>query len=214
MRSRRGLEVPARHAGRPTLACPAARAAPLHPMVRRSNTRRYAALAWWLSGLGSLASCAARVGGDLDGGELDAEALEGGRRDAARDARFRDVPTAGDDAFVEPPCPDAGTSARLYRCDPFSQRGCGPGEACYPFIEYTMDRCDRERFGAECRPAGAVPVGSACDGSQPCVPGASCFATGAGTRCLRLCRLDGTAPTCPRGAVCEPTDNPDLGACD
>jgi hypothetical protein len=189
----------------------------LHPsdsMLRRSIAATAISPAWLALALLSLTGCAARVGGDVDGGDRDGGTGDAGMRDAGRDVRFRDVPSVGDDAFVEDPCPEAGMSVREYRCDPFSQAGCDPGDGCYPRITYTMDRCARERFGAECRPAGGIAVGAACGGAEPCVPGASCFATGSGTRCLRLCRLDGAPPTCPRGAVCEPTDNPDIGACD
>ncbi|MDP3278900.1 MAG: hypothetical protein Q8Q09_27155 [Deltaproteobacteria bacterium] len=163
------------------------------------------------------ASCAARVDPERDDGGR-GDALDGSvttGEDAGRDVRFRDVPIPPEDVFREPPCPDGSTDGvRMYSCDPLTQRGCSAGEACYPYIEYPMGRCAREIYRAECVQAGTSQPGSACEGSQSCVAGSTCFATGAGTRCLRLCRLDGTEPRCPRGAVCEPTDIPDFGACD
>lgn len=161
------------------------------------------------------AGCAASVSPNRnDGGALDGDP-NNPPGDAGRDVRFRDVPDPLPDAFREPPCPDGSTEGvRMYTCDPFTNRGCSAGTACYPFIEYPMGRCAREIYRAECVAAGSQPVGSPCEGSNACVAGSSCFATGAGTRCLRLCRIDGGEPRCPRGSVCEPTDLPDFGACD
>jgi hypothetical protein len=165
--------------------------------------------------LASLNACAASVAADRDGGAMDGARSDGATGDVGRDVRYRDVPDPLPDTFTDPPCPDGSTEGvRQYNCDPFSSSGCGPGEACYPYIEYPMGRCAAEIYHADCIPAGTVPVGSPCGRSGACEPGSSCFATGAGTRCLRLCRIDGTAPQCPRGAVCEPTDLPDFGACD
>jgi hypothetical protein len=159
--------------------------------------------------------CAASVGGDRDGGRMDGSSALDGAFDAGRDVRFRDVPSPPPDSFREEPCPDGSTDGvRMYTCDPFTNRGCSAGTGCYPFVEYTTGRCAREIYRAECVPAGTVPTGSPCEGSSGCVPGSACFATGAGTRCLRLCRIDGTEPRCQRGSVCEPTDLPDFGACD
>ena len=159
--------------------------------------------------------CAASVRAEPDGGAMDGSRNDGATEDAGRDVRYRDVPAPLPDTFRDPPCPDGSTEGvRQYNCDPFASNTCGPGEACYPFIEYPMGRCAREIYHAECVPAGTVPVGMPCGMGGACVGGAGCFATGAGTRCLQLCRIDGTAPQCPRGAVCEPTDLPDFGACD
>jgi len=169
----------------------------------------------WLGAIAASAGCAASVSPDRsDGSSIDGGAIGPGA-DASRDVRFRDVPDPLPDAFREPPCPDGSTDGvRMYECDPFTNRGCASGMACYPFIEYPMGRCAREIYRATCIPAGTQPVGAPCEGSNACVAGSSCFATGAGTRCLRLCRLDGAEPRCPRGSVCEPTDLPDFGACD
>lgn len=158
--------------------------------------------------------CAASVSPNRSDGSIDGDP-NGPVGDAGRDVRFRDVPDPLPDAFREPPCPDGSTEGvRMYTCDPFTNSGCGAGTACYPFIEYPMGRCAREIYRSECVPSGTQPVGSPCEGSNACVAGSSCFATGAGTRCLKLCRIDGGEPRCPRGSVCEPTDLPDFGACD
>jgi hypothetical protein len=170
--------------------------------------------ALWLALSVALGGCAASVRADRDGG--DGGALEDGATgDVGRDVRYRDVPDPQPDTFRDPPCPDGSTQGiRQYNCDPFANSGCGPGEACYPYIEYPMGRCAAEIYHADCIQAGTVPVGMPCGNGAACVGGAACFATGAGTRCLQLCRIDGTPPQCPRGAVCEPTDLPDFGACD
>lgn len=51
-----------------------------------------------------------------------------------------------------------------------------------------------------CAPRGEAAVGTACDGQNPCVDGASCI----GGVCRRLCRaVEGGEPTCPAGeGVC------------
>lgn len=163
----------------------------------------------------ALSACAASVSPERDAGAMDSARIDGTTGDAGRDVRFRDVPDPLPDTYVDPPCPDGSTEGvRQYNCDPFSSRGCEPGQACYPYIEYPMGRCAAEVYRTDCFSAGTLPVGSPCGSSGFCEPGSSCFATGAGTRCLRLCRIDGTPPQCPRGAVCEPTDLPDFGACD
>src|SRR5688572_16747658 len=63
---------------------------------------------------------------------------DGGRRDAAADAR--DVPyfdTNAYDVYREDACPGARPPAqRAYECDPLAGGGCPPGTGCYAFIEY------------------------------------------------------------------------------
>lgn len=178
-------------------------------LLTRSRWIALSALAGMLT-----VGCAASVRGDRDAA-MDGGASDGASEDAGRDVRYRDVPDPLPDTFVDPVCADAATSIRAYNCDPFNSRAtCPVGEGCYPFIEYPMGRCLREIYHADCIPEGTIPVGQPCGSGGACVAGATCFATGAGTRCLQLCRVDGTAPQCPRGAVCEPTDSPEIGACD
>lgn len=169
-------------------------------------------------------------GDEFDADEPDATLLPDGfvvRPDAAMadvprdivraDATLRDVPVIDRDVtFREDACPPVtGPAVRMYDCDPLATRsGCGPGEGCYTTIEYPPMPCAREIYRAICIPAGSTPVNSPCGSGDECVPGSACFVTGAGNRCLRLCRTDGTEPSCPRGQVCEPTDSPDIGACD
>lgn len=162
--------------------------------------------------------CASRVAGFSDSNVEDSRPdgwvrTDGG--DVPRDVRYRDVPIEYD-VFREDACaPEAGMGIRMYDCDPFRPTAtCPPGQACYPFIEYPEGRCGREVYRAVCLPAGTTPVDGFCTGGEACEPGSACFVTGAGNRCLRLCRLDGGEPRCPRGQVCEPTDLPDFGACD
>lgn len=166
-------------------------------------------------------ACSQSVGGipaDGDGGD--------GRRgdsgiayfdvpgDAFRDVRLRDIPDPRDSNFIEPPCPDASAGVvREFNCDPLRGTGCPPAEGCYLSIEYPMGRCEREIYRANCGPAGSLRPGDPCRGGNDCSPGSVCFVTGSGTRCLRLCGLDGSGPDCPRGSICEPTDTPGIGAC-
>jgi len=102
---------------------------------------------------------------------------------------------------------------RQYRCDPFAARACARGYSCRPFIDPPTVACGSETYRAECFLDGRVALGGACRLGTDCEAGTSCFSTAATNRCLRLCRLDGADPTCPRGSVCEPTDLPNIGAC-
>jgi hypothetical protein len=168
----------------------------------------------------STAHCGSSVGGIPDGYNGDARRGDSGvvmidvPGDGWRDVTFRDIANARDSEFIEPPCPDAGSGVvREFNCDPLRNNGCAAGEGCYLSIEYPMGRCEREIYRADCAPAGTLAPGQPCRGGGDCTPGSVCFVTGAGTRCLRLCGLDGSGPDCPRGLVCEPTDTPGIGAC-
>ncbi len=166
-------------------------------------------------------ACSQSVGGPpIDSGGADGRRGDSGvvmfdvPGDAVRDVTLRDIPNPTDSSFVEPMCPDGSTSVvRMFDCDPIRGTGCGPMEGCYLQIEYPMGRCEREIYRANCRPAGTVRPGEACMGGSDCTPGSVCFVTGAGTRCLRLCSLDGSGPECQRGYICDPTDTPGVGAC-
>lgn len=160
--------------------------------------------------------CASSVGpGALPDGATDARGdrpvvRDGG--DAGRDVQYFDTNVY--DVYREPPCPGPKPPPRRqYDCDPFLQRGCAAGESCYPFIEYPAQRCAAEVYRAQCARAGTSGQDAFCRAGAECAPGHACFVTGAMNRCLQLCRLDGAAPQCPRGRVCEPTDLPDFGAC-
>lgn len=159
------------------------------------------------------ASAVSPTGADLDGGG--ARADRPGARDAW-DARI-DIPyfdAGGFDVFREDACPGPRPPPmRAYECEPFAQTGCPAGEGCYAFIEYPAERCGSETYRAQCFAAGTTGQGRFCQSGSECAPGSGCFITGAMNRCLRLCRLDGSGDPCPRGAVCEPTDLPDFGAC-
>lgn len=65
---------------------------------------------------------------------------------------------------------------------------CDPGEGCY--ITSSSGETD-------CRPAGTVEVGGACDGESACLPGLFCAGLMA-RACVRICALgDGGAGVCP-----------------
>lgn len=160
------------------------------------------------------ASAVSPTGADLDAGAAP-RADRAAPRDAS-DARA-DIPyfdTNSYDVYREDACPGPRPAPmRDYACDPFGRGGCPPGEGCYAFIEYPTARCGSETYRARCLPAGSAPPGRFCTSGTDCAPGSGCFVTGAMNRCLRLCRVDGSGDPCPRGAVCEPTDLPDFGAC-
>ncbi len=163
-------------------------------------------------------ACAARSIGEGDGSPDDARADRnaiGDGGDVGVDIPYRDVPISYD-VFREDRCPgDAGGAERAYSCDPWMPAvGCGDGQGCYPWIEYPSEPCGHEIYHADCFPTGPMPVDGFCTSTTDCAAGLTCFVTGSGNRCLLLCRNDGTAPQCPKGRVCEPTDLPDFGACD
>lgn len=181
--------------------------------------RRRASLGLGVALVG-LAGCAATTtrypgdGGDARAG--DASGFADGH-DAFDEVIYRDVPVVFE-TFQEDRCPDAGPRMRQYDCDPFDPvRSCpNAGEACYPFIQYPDVPCGAEVYRAQCITAGTLRQNDFCGGSggDYCGPGLTCFVTGSGNRCLRLCSLTGGSAGCPRGQVCEPTDSPDIGACD
>lgn len=67
---------------------------------------------------------------------------------------------------------------------------CDPGEGCY----IVSGRGD-----TDCRAAGTLEVGRACDSENACLPGLFCAGLMART-CVRICALgDGGAGICPSG---------------
>ncbi len=179
---------------------------------------------WSHLGWGSFGPClllavvATGCASTLDGGSAE---VAQGRPDAA--TADGDVPaplgdaavvTGGYDVFAADVCPGGRPPAlRQYRCDPFAERACPRGYTCRPFVDPPTVACGAETYRAECFVDGRVAVGGFCQLGTDCAADTACFTTAAANRCLRLCRLDGTAPACPRGTVCEPTDLPNIGAC-
>jgi hypothetical protein len=97
-------------------------------------------------------------------------------------------------------------------CDPFAARsGCGPGDACYPFVEYPTGPCDREEYGTRCAPAGSGQQGDPCELGR-CSQGFVCVVTGQGNQCIELCRIERSGG-CPAGLVCQPIDVEGFGGC-
>lgn len=123
--------------------------------------------------------------------------------------------TVEPEPFVEKTeCPDTPPRAVRYDCDPWAeQSGCGPSEACYPLVDYPNGPCEVERFGAECRPAGAGSHGEACD-ARGCAAGHVCVSTRRGTYCSQTCAFNTGVPSgCPAGLLCQPIDIDGFGAC-
>jgi hypothetical protein len=116
--------------------------------------------------------------------------------------------------YVDPGCPDAGPPGTMFQCDPYNQKSgdCAPGEGCYIFVDYPMEPCGQEIYGAVCLPVGQGMQGSPCGGAQDCGAGFSCVVSGSGNQCVQLCPLQGQ-DNCPPGFVCEPLDVQGFGGC-
>ncbi len=120
--------------------------------------------------------------------------------------------TGGTGGYVDPGCPDAAPPPKIEECDPFANpTGCGPGEGCYPFVQYPQQKCDKEQFGTICAPAGSGKQGEPC-GGELCAAGFVCVVTGVGTQCVKICKLSG-ASSCPPGLFCVPVDVEGIGGC-
>ena len=93
-------------------------------------------------------------------------------------------------------------------CDPLLQDCTTSTDACYPTQQ-----------GNLCIPAGAVPVGGACDGTAGtlCTKGGLCITLGlqdggSDQSCRKLCNTDGGMPNCTTGSCGQLTNSP-FGAC-
>lgn len=180
--------------------------------------------------LGAAYACGGSVGVDGSGGSAGAagSAATGGvsgfggsggvggtagkdaGKDSGKDAKS-DAGAAGTGGFVEPGCPDAAPPPPSYECDPFDPvSSCGPGEACYPWVDYPTEPCDHEQFGTICAPAGIGGQGDPCTGL--CAANHVCVITGQGTQCVQLCQLVGE-DNCPPGLFCVPIDVEGFGGC-
>ena len=124
-------------------------------------------------------------------------------------------PDAMEEPYVDPGCPDAEAPPGILECDPFAAvSGCPAGLACKPNIVHPFgDGCDQQTFSMLCRPAGLGVQGSECESAADCGDGFICVVgAGAGSLCLRMCPLDGSA-SCPAGYVCGETDARGVGVC-
>jgi hypothetical protein len=165
-----------------------------------------------LPALGLVAGCNSNVtiadDPDGEGGEAgarpDAPGTGGGEADAGKDAL---------DEYVDPGCPDVDPITD-FRCDPYNQGSgdCAPGEGCFIFVDYPVEPCGQEIYGAFCVPAGPGAQGDPCGGGSDCQGGFVCVVTGSGNQCVELCALSGD-DGCPPGLVCEPIDVDGFGGC-
>ncbi len=112
---------------------------------------------------------------------------------------------AGGDPLVDGTATAWGRCVAVRACDVLAPEGvCAPGEGCY--IVSPGGETD-------CRPAGGVPVGAACEGEADCVPGAFCAGLMA-RACVRICAVG--AGACPSGeGMCRayPYSPPGTGIC-
>jgi hypothetical protein len=196
----------------------------VHPLARRASLAFLAAsltVAFLLA-----VSCGGRVEQDLDpsipakpdaqaGGSAGAPIADAGKdakpppKDAGKDA---DAQTDAADAlpdYVDPGCPDAEPPPTKFDCDPYNDN-CGEGKGCYPFVEYPLDPCAQEIYGATCVFVGNGGQGDPCDSG--CKAGHVCVISGQGTQCVRMCDLGQPNP-CKDGLVCAAVDIPGIGGC-
>lgn len=118
------------------------------------------------------------------------------------------------DEFVDPGCKDKPPPIEDFQCNPHEQGNgdCLSGEGCYIYVDYPVDPCGQEIYGAFCLPEGFGEQGDPCGGAQDCAGGHVCVVTGSGTQCVVMCELDGSTD-CPSGLVCEPIDVDGFGGC-
>lgn len=100
-----------------------------------------------------------------------------------------------------------GTATMFGQCGPsrscslLNLTSCGDGEGCYLIGEGET----------ECRPAGTVNVGEACEGPSDCAPGLGCVGA-FDKQCARNCRI-GAPDACPPGeGECRAAANSPDGA--
>ncbi len=170
-----------------------------------------------------LAACGGAVAGsDLDGGATENEGgpSAGGRGGSGGGIGFRPPdagvggPTRPDGGgFTDPGCPDAEPNPVDRQCDPFSAfNDCGPGFACFPFVQYPAGRCEAEQFGTVCGAAGSARQGEPCGTGQGCAGGHVCVISSEGVQCVQMCPTEG-ADNCPPGLICEFLDVAGIGGC-
>lgn len=159
------------------------------------------------SGLGGAGTGGAGTGGAGTGGA----GTGGTGLDGGVDARPDVVDAAPD--YVEPGCPDAEVPPPDYQCDPLATPSdCGPGEACYPYVDYPSQPCETERYGTYCVVAGTGQQGDPC-GGDVCAAGFVCAIGGSnGAQCMQICSMDGKRK-CPPGLLCQSLDVGDIHVC-
>jgi hypothetical protein len=117
--------------------------------------------------------------------------------------------------YDDPGCPNTPPPPGFEQCDPFATpTGCDPGFTCKPHIDHPYgEGCDQQIFNMLCEIAGSGVTGSPCDSGYDCGDGLICVVgAGAGSLCLPMCALDGSADCAP-GYVCVETDAKGVGVC-
>ena len=124
--------------------------------------------------------------------------------------------TAGEPPDTNPGCPDAAAPPGFRECNVLATPSdCPFGEACYPTIEHPFGMgCEQQVHGSRCAPEGSGTQGDLCPGGTlDCASGFICIVGNqAGSRCMRMCDLDGAMP-CPGGLFCGETDAEGVGVC-
>jgi hypothetical protein len=117
---------------------------------------------------------------------------------------------------MDPGCPNVPPPEPFVECaplDPMSR--CGPGFACYPFVEHPFGRgCGVATFGAACVAAGSGVQGDPCgEDTAGCAPEHMCvIGSRSGRRCAKICVFAGP-DECPVGLICGETDVEGYGVC-
>lgn len=92
---------------------------------------------------------------------------------------------SGSGMLVDGTMTEFGSCGPSRTCSLLNPASCGEGEGCYLI----------EEGEADCRPAGSVGVGEACEGPSDCLPGLGCVGA-FNKQCARNCRI-GAPDACP-----------------
>lgn len=170
--------------------------------LHSKRMKRFHFLASFSAFLFLATACGGMVGDGGTGTDDDAGPL--GRGDGSQ--------SADGNGYVDPQCPNKKPPQTYYECDTKTQKGCSPGEACYPAVIPPQRKCEPETYATLCAPAGTSTQGQGCSGHVNCAAGYVCLITGGDTQCAKLCdiKLKGQ---CASGYVCEPIDVPGYAAC-
>jgi hypothetical protein len=150
----------------------------------------------------ALAACGGKVDDGTGTGEDDAGPL-GRNPNGTNDSG---------NGYVDPQCPNKAPPQTYSECVVATQKGCGPGEGCYPAVIPPSQKCEPETYASLCLPVGTGTQGVACGGHNACAAGYVCLITGGDTQCARMCDIK-TKNACANGFVCEPIDVPGYAAC-
>jgi hypothetical protein len=127
----------------------------------------------------------------------------------------------GGGAGMDPPpvtteCKPEDLPPPSVECDPFGVNTCGPGAACFPFVDHPEGSgCGAQNYGTRCAPTGVGTQGQLCgeEVGDWCAAGHVCVVgQRAGKRCAALCQ-PGVPDQCSGGLICGDLDVSGFGVC-